>query len=82
MRLFEITAILLAVIFLKACVTSGGLALTKPVCTFKIWQGNPKENGITKDGLTPTIKASDPEFANYSCMTGEDFKNLLLCGGK
>lgn len=79
-RLFGSIAALMAAVFLSACASD--LAATRPSCTWELWQGNPEKEGITRLSSLAPVSCKDPRFAGYTCLTADDLKNLMECGGK
>lgn len=78
--LFAITALLVVAAFFSGCTSSP--ALSRPLCTWELWGGNPSKDAITRVESLEPIKCTDSKFSDYVCMTGADLKNLLICGGK
>lgn len=74
---------LIAMLFVAvACHSEGELALSRPACSWALWAGNPGKSAITRNEELEPIQCNDSKFSSYVCMTGEDLKNLLECGGK
>lgn len=80
--LSKLIAALMVAVFLNGCASKGDLALSKVACTWKLWQGNPAKAGVTRlDALAP-ILATDDAFSKFTCLTADDLRNLLTCGGE
>lgn len=80
--LLKIIALAIAVVITSACATKSDLELSAPGCDWKLWQGNPSKGGITRLAALAPISCSDPVFSQYTCLTADDLKNMLECGGR
>lgn len=81
-KLLMIIALLLVASFHSSCSTEGSLALSRPPCTWKLWAGNPTRGGITRSDFASPVFCNQSEFSDFVCLTSDDFKNMLTCGGK
>jgi hypothetical protein len=66
---------------LASCATPDEITLSRPPCNWRIWAGNPGNASIERTQDKLRVSCQDPAFDKYVCLSTEDLKNLLECGG-